>query len=200
MTPTLSPNHTPEARATPIERAIAHEFPFKHCNRLAEPGFKWNRHQAQVIRQAQVIIDHGGMVVVQGVFGNGKTQIGARFGCQWFKELRRGPSPRYFVSIELLDAHRDSYGEKHESPMVQAESCGLLVLDDLRVPTGKTDHDYEQLNKMLDIRYRSERPTLILTNLGDAGLNSVLGEKTIDRISDGGALIELQGKSMRGVA
>ena len=200
MTPTRSTNHTPEARPTPIERAIAHGFPIKHCNRFAEPGFKWNRHQTRVIRQAQIIIDHGGMVVVQGVFGNGKTQIGARFGCQWFKELRRGPSPRYWVSIELLDAHRQWYGEKGDSPMDRAASCGLLVLDDLRVPTGRSDHDYEQLNKMLDIRYRSNLPTLILTNLGDAGLNSVLGEKTVDRISDGGALIELQGKSLRGVA
>ena len=197
---TTSTHHSPDAREpTAPERAIAHGFPIKHCKKLEQPGFKWNKYQTAAIRRVQVIIDYGGMAIIQGVFGNGKTQIGARFGCKWINEHRR-PAPRYWVSIELLDAHRKWYGEKGDSPLDRAALHGLLVLDDLRVPTGKSDHDYEQLNKMLDIRYRSNLPTLILTNLGGAGLNSVLGEKTIDRISDGGALIELQGKSLRGVA
>lgn len=185
---------------TPISRAIARGFPPLHCNKLAEPGFTWRPEQATAIRKSQHAIDFGGIAIIKGEYGNGKTQIAARFGCQSIKELQK-PMPRYWVCAELLDAQRNWYSDsKGDSPIMAASTCGLLVLDDLRIPSGKTDHDYEQLGELMDIRYRNRRPTLIMTNLDASGLRASLGDKTIDRVRDGGALIELRGKSLRGGA
>jgi len=90
-------------------------------------------------------------------------------------------------------------GDKGDEPIAVAKSCALLVIDQLKAEAG-TMFDNNELAEILDQRYQDMRPSIVLTNVAKAKLPDVLPYHIVDRTRDGGALIELQGKSMRGVA
>lgn len=59
----------------------------------------------------------------------------------------------------------------------------LLVIDEIGVQYG-TDGEQTILFDVLDSRYRSMQPTILLTNQDKAGLKTFLGERTYDRLTE----------------
>jgi DNA replication protein DnaC len=107
----------------------------------------------------------------------------------------------YFTQTQLLNAQKAWYGAggRGESPIDRASWCGLLVMDEL-LTTHESPHDRNTIRDLLNRRYGDKRATLLLTNLSDDGLKRALDRPMLDRASDGGALIELKGNSIRGQA
>src|SRR5260364_148967 len=51
---------------------------------------------------------------------------------------------------------------------------------------------------VLNRRYRDMRPTILLTNLGKAGMKAFLGARSFDRLREGGIWVPFDWESYRG--
>ena len=78
-----------------------------------------------------------------------------------------------------------------------ATQCNLLVIDELR-PTHNTDFDQREIRELLDVRYSEKRATIVVCNLDDEGLKLALDKPTLDRFNDHGAVVTMQGVTLRG--
>jgi DNA replication protein DnaC len=76
-------------------------------------------------------------------------------------------------------------------------TCDLLVLDEVGVQAGSTS-EQNLLFDVINERYNNRLPTLLLSNLTQAEVVAVLGERVIDRLrEDGGKVITFDWQSAR---
>lgn len=131
--------------------------------------------------------------------GIGKTTSAAWCALQ---ALDAGQSVRYRRMGEI--ARLSSFDEGRVE-LDRLKRVGLLVVDD--VGTEKwTEYAMGLVFDLFDTRHSNRRRTIIATNLprtaerpGDDSLAKRLGDRLADRVRSDGAIIELQGKSLRGV-
>ena len=200
---TRSTNYTPDARATSVRQCINNGFPRRQCEAFMREGFDLNRDQKEACERISPLILAGGLILIAGREGNGKTALACSYAYAWYLRrlsLKRGKA-LYFTMTELLNSQKAWYGTRTggDSPMDKAQECGLLVLDEL-ITTHESPHDRNSIRDLLNRRYADKRCTIILTNLSHDGIVKALDRPMIDRISDGGAFVELEGQSLRGVA
>lgn len=199
---TRSTNYTPDARATSVRQCVNNGFPRRQCEALMRDGFDLNRDQKEACKQINPLILTGGLILIAGREGNGKTALACSYAYSW--NLRGHSLPRgkalYFTMTQLLNAQKAWYGagSNGSSPIDNAMECGLLVIDEL-ITTHESPHDRNTIRDLLNRRYADKRTTMLLTNLDDDGMKRALDRPMLDRISDGGAFVELQGRSLRGV-
>ena len=200
---TRSAKHSDEARAAAVRQCTNSGFPRRQCEAFLNPSFdlKSNQHDACVRINPHILA--GSIIVIIGGEGNGKTALACSYAYSWYL---RGYSFKlgkalYFTMTQLLSAQKAWYGagSKGDSPIDRALECGLLVLDEI-LTTHESPHDQNLMRDLLNRRYADKRTTMLLTNLGDDGLRKALDRPILDRIRDGGALIELKGNSIRGQA
>lgn len=187
-------------RESAVRQAINHGFPRRQTQKFLVEGYASKPEQVEAEKKVSPLIGDGGLILIRGREGNGKTAFGCSYGYAWYL---RGYSPthgkaRYWTETGLLNQQKAWYATKGDNePLALARDCGLLVLDEL-LTTHDSNHDQNLIRDLLNTRYADKKPTILLTNLGDDGLSKALDRPTLDRISDGGALIELKGASMRG--
>lgn len=75
--------------------------------------------------------------------------------------------------------------------------CKLLVLDEIGVGHG-SNAEHVQLFEVLDLRYKLEKPTVLLSNLAPSALKISLGERVYDRLREGATVKVCDWKSHRG--
>lgn len=203
MIQTKSTTRSEEARASAVRQCLIAGFPRRQCEAFLNPSFDLNPNQKQACIRINPHILEGGMILIAGSEGNGKTSLACSYGYSW---CLRGYTMKigkalYFTMTQLLSAQKAWYGSgsKGESPIDRSLECGLLVIDEL-LTSHESSHDQNLMRDLLNRRYADKRTTIMLTNLDADGLRRALDRPVLDRIRDGGALIELQGKSMRGVA
>lgn len=73
----------------------------------------------------------------------------------------------------------------------------LLILEEAGTGTGSED-EKSRIFSVLNMRYEWCLPTVIVTNLGLDALKSELGDRVIDRLREGGALVPFDWESARG--
>lgn len=85
-----------------------------------------------------------------------------------------------------------------ESQAIKAlAGCDLLVLDEVGVQAG-SQSEQNLLFDVINERYNNRKPTLLLSNLTQAEVVGVLGERVIDRLrEDGGKVITFDWQSAR---
>jgi DNA replication protein DnaC len=71
-----------------------------------------------------------------------------------------------------------------------------LVIDEIGVQYG-TEGEQTILFDVLDIRYRDQMPTILLTNQDMAGARQFLGDRTWDRIRETGRWVSFDWESFR---
>lgn len=198
---TRSTRFSMEARATAVRQCINNGFPRRQCEGFLNPEFDLKPNQHDACAKINPHILGGSLIVVVGGEGTGKTLMACSYAYSWYLRgysLKVGKA-LYFTSTQLLNAQKAWYGagSKGESPIDRSLECGLLVLDEL-LTTHESAHDQNVMRDLLNRRYADKRTTMLLTNLGEDGLRKALDRPIVDRIRDGGALVELRGASLRG--
>jgi DNA replication protein DnaC len=140
--------------------------------------------------------DGTGLVFLGGV-GTGKTHL----ACAIANTIReRGNSVLYSTARHAVGAIKDSW--RQGSPYSEHETArrfvspDLLVLDEIGVQFG-TDTERLLLFDIIDGRYREMRPTIVISNLGLAEMEQVVGLRVVDRLRENGQLVQFLWPSHR---
>ena len=104
-------------------------------------------------------------LILSGSWGTGKSHL----ACAALNSLRecKGLTVRFVACLDLVRAVQDTYS--NESGTTEAKITAdlsridILCLDD--VAADPTTFESKLLTRILDARYRNDRPTLIVTNL-----------------------------------
>lgn len=78
-------------------------------------------------------------------------------------------------------------------------SLSLLVIDEVGASFG-SEAEQVQLFDIIDLRYRYERPTILLSNLPAKGLKEAIGDRSYDRLREGAQVLVCGWESHRGLA
>lgn len=194
---TVDPNAKTISREQAIEVAGRRGFPARHIAELTQPDFQIKPEVKATVDHARGLLLSHGFVIVQSPIGNGKTMAGTMLGVEYAQNRRRA---HYWTVKGLMSDQKMWFslqGDRPESPFKIAQTCKLLVVDELHANSG-TAFDHSGLSNIIDARYRDLRPTIVLTNIQTQNLRQVLQDHIVDRVLDGGGLIEMTGKSLRG--
>jgi DNA replication protein DnaC len=95
-------------------------------------------------------------------------------------EIARDAHIEYWPVLDLVCELRHEVGRGSQELSWRCRDCDLLVLDDLGAER-VTDFVLEELERIVDWRYRTMKPTAIATNLGFTGIIAKYGQKSLSR-------------------
>jgi len=148
--------------------------------------------------------------------GGGKSHLGAAMVNHLNAELKAGA--RMHSAREIIRLLRSTWSKDNppHTPSYETElgyvqgraiteemmiedlgNAPLLVLDEVGVSFG-SDAEHVQLFDVLDLRYRLQLPTVLLSNLKTAELKSALGDRVFDRLREGATVRMCSWASYRG--
>jgi DNA replication protein DnaC len=141
--------------------------------------------------------ENGTFLVFSGKPGTGKSHLAIAIA----QEVMTGGTALYTSAIDAVRMIRDTW--KRESAKTESQvldmlaSIDLLILDEIGVQYG-TEAEQVSLFDIIDKRYRDMRPTILLTNLGTSDMKKFLGDRSYDRLREGGIWIKFDWDSQRG--
>lgn len=165
----------------------------------------WTTALDKVIR----VILHDGLVALIGSPGSGKTQIAVEVAKAHLRAASHIRPIRYEVLADAFALCREAYGpaaKRTEMDVIREfTSPQLLILDEIDKSAG-SDSEQRLLHRILDKRYRSLLPTLLIGNVdGPDGLQQILdGFKgdgigpLFDRLRQTGGVVTAFGFNFRG--
>ena len=149
---------------------------------------------------------------ITGSYGTGKTHLAAAIANEL---MNRGTACICMTMIDLLQKIKSSFESKdafgagvvstEESIMRTYECIPLLIIDDIGSEQ-PTEWGISKIYAIINARYEAYMPVIITTNYGGAeliqrmtprGADSKNAEKTLDRLKEMCAGIELNGESWR---
>lgn len=141
--------------------------------------------------------ERGTTVIFSGKPGTGKSHLALAAAMV----IMKSRTALYINALDLIRMVRDTWRRESEVSEVTVlndlTSVGLLVIDEIGVQYG-TDGEQVILFDVLNRRYRDLMPTILLTNLGKAGMKEFLGERSFDRLREGGIWVPFDWQSHRG--
>jgi DNA replication protein DnaC len=139
--------------------------------------------------------------------GTGKTHLGSAMVNHLIQTLQVPAQIR--SAREIIRLLRSTWGGNKRAdpwydriPQTEDEmindmaGSGLLVLDEIGVSFG-SDAEHVQLFDVLDLRYKKEYPTVILSNLPLKDLRGAMGDRVFDRMREGATVVPCQWESHR---
>ena len=159
------------------------------------------------------VIASGGIVAMIGDRGPGKTQMAAelaRLG-DWKpdrKQFTRGDGLIVHQSktalyrramdifMELAHVRKNHVKSSEKEVLDRLGDVGLLVIDEFQ-ERPETEYTSRALSNMLDKRYASSRPTIVIANLTRKEMFSALGASIVNRARENGKSIEFNWPSYR---
>ena len=152
------------------------------------------------------VIESGGILVLHGKRGTGKTQMAAelartkRFpldagrGPDWKRSAHYQTAMRFFLTVR---ATFRKGSDKTELDIIdRMTEPGLLIIDELQ-ERGETAFEDRLLTHLIDARYGAKRPTILIANLTKEELAKSLGPSIVDRIHENGRRIDFTWNSYR---
>lgn len=162
---------------------------------------------------AKPVVASGGILALVGGRGPGKTQMAAELA-------RSGDFPedsRQFTGGDVVLSHRRQTAlyrramdifldlrhakkahvkssEKEE--LAKLEAVGLLVIDEFQ-EKGELEWERWAMKNLIDKRYSSSRPTIIIANYTRKELFDEIGESIVNRAQENGKSIEFTWDSFR---
>lgn len=141
--------------------------------------------------------EKGTVMVFSGLPGTGKSHLAIAIAQA---VMDRG-TVLYTSAIDAVRMIRDTWrrdSDKTEKQVLDMlASVGLLILDEVGVQYG-TEAEQVSLFDIIDKRYRDMMPIILLTNQNRAGMKSFLGDRSFDRLREGGIWVTFDWPSMRG--
>jgi DNA replication protein DnaC len=131
--------------------------------------------------------------------GTGKTHLGCAIARAVIEQHARGAL--IASARDILRRLRDTWRRgAEETEAVVIEEYGwvsLLVLDEVGAGFG-SEAEQVQLFDVIDKRYTLKRPTVLLSNLNQPLLRTVLGDRSFDRLREGAKVLVCDWPSHRG--
>lgn len=191
-------------RVNACKQARLRGFPRLHTDRVRDIGQAMDADREMAHKRVWKSVRARGMVMLTGDRGRGKTHLATLVACEWLSWGFGGNGqPRYWRLADLFadqkawfDRKHDPLGNRISEPLAIARECGLLVLDELQERIG-SDWEQAELVRCLDTRYAEGLPTLLITNRTPEQAAGIVGVSAIDRMKEGGALIECRWNNMR---
>jgi DNA replication protein DnaC len=141
--------------------------------------------------------ERGTTVIFSGKPGTGKSHLALAAAMV----VMKSSTALYINALDLIRMVRDTWRRDSEMSEVAVlndlTSVGLLVIDEIGVQYG-TDGEQVILFDVLNRRYRDLMPAILLTNLGAKGMKEFLGERSFDRLREGGIWVAFDWDSFRG--
>lgn len=138
----------------------------------------------------------GTFAVFSGKPGTGKSHLAIAIA----QDVMKSGTALYTSAIDAVRMIRDTWrreSEKTETQVLQMlASVDLLILDEIGVQYG-TEAEQVTLFDIIDKRYRDLMPTILLTNLNAAGMKEFLGDRSYDRLREGGIWLTFDWESQR---
>lgn len=139
----------------------------------------------------------GTTMVFSGQPGTGKSHLAIAIA----QEVMVRRTALYISAIDAVRMVRDTWRKGSEKTEIEVldmlASIHLLVLDEVGVQYG-TEAEQITLFDIIDKRYRDMKPTILLTNQNKAGMKEFLGDRSFDRLREGGIWVTFDWKSQRG--
>jgi DNA replication protein DnaC len=139
----------------------------------------------------------GTTMVFSGLFGTGKTHLALAIA----QRVMHSKTVLYLSALDAVRTLRDTWRRDSHRTETQVlhelSKVDLLVLDEIGVQYGS---EAEQVNlfDIIDKRYRDLMPTILLTNQNKDGIKEFLGDRSFDRLREGGIWVAFDGTSQRG--
>lgn len=172
---------------------------FRGCtlmNYVASSDATTRARQVALLKDAAAFINDFGNNLHQSHFafflgniGTGKTHVACSIGIELIKA---GYSVKYTTIDDYFIKIRDSYRSQNVSELAirdEYAAYDFLIIDELGVQSCSESEDKLTLS-LLDKRYRELKSTLFISNKDKTELESILGERLISRIRQGGALMK----------
>ena len=105
----------------------------------------------------------------------------------------------YTGLMSLIRNIRESWkgeGESEGEIMHKLHNFSLLIIDEVGVQNG-TENERNILFEIIDGRYQEMKPTIIISNLGKDEISNLISQRSVDRITQGGAVIPFTWESHR---
>ncbi|WP_302554096.1 ATP-binding protein [uncultured Bilophila sp.] len=139
----------------------------------------------------------GRSMIFTGAPGTGKTML----ACIIAKSvIERGMSAKYATVYRLVGEVKDTYGRSSETErdvFARYIAPDLLVLDEVGMQYG-TDTERLALWEVMNGRYESMKPTILVSNLTAEEMSGYVGDRVIDRMREnGGAVLAFTWESFR---
>lgn len=151
---------------------------------------------------AQNFDDHakkGTVAVFSGLPGTGKSHLAIAIA----QAVMPNHTVLYISAIDAVRMVRDTWRKDSKHTELQVldmlTDLHLLVLDEVGVQYG-TDAEQITLFDIIDKRYRDMMPTILLTNQNRKGMKEFLGDRSFDRLREGGIWVTFDWESQRGAA
>jgi DNA replication protein DnaC len=184
-------------------------FPKRYENAPPAVGEGWHANYAKALAS----IDSGGIVVMYGGHGTGKTRMACDLaknhtpvrpnapttGVGWTTATVKRPM-LYTTAVNLFSDIKSSY--HHAAPKSEKEviegyvDAALLVIDEIQ-ERAETDFENGKLTSIVDMRYQQERPTIIIGNYSRKQLAASLSPAVLDRIRENGCGLAFEWDSFR---
>lgn len=164
-------------------------------------------------------MEKGAALVLTGSVGTGKTLLAAAiarktalehvitdrvYNLGSWDDQKRLATVRYTTVMGMLRTIRSTY--RKDSHLSESQALhlftgpDLLILDEVGVQRG-TEDEKVQMFEVIDARYGSMLPTVIISNLTVGELTGYIGERVLDRLKDnGGSVVVFDWASHRGAS
>ncbi|MCP9269696.1 ATP-binding protein [Xenorhabdus sp. XENO-1] len=132
-------------------------------------------------------LKQGGGLVMCGLPGTGKNHLAIAIGKHVIQEHQS--SVKFTSAIKIARDFKSTWSkssDQTESEVINRYSTpDLLIIDEIGVQFG-SDAEKIILFEIVNNRYESMKPTILLSNLPKDELSEFIGERVLDRMNDGG--------------
>jgi DNA replication protein DnaC len=173
-------------------------IPLRH--RVFRPSDSKSDEWNKIYELIKIHVENCGTVALIGNRGCGKTQMGACLIGYCYTKLEK--TAKYRKAMEIFYRIREGMKTEGDSERAAIEEFlkpYFLVIDAYEV---RADSEFENrtLDYIIDKRYDNMKSTLLISNETKEKFASVLGPSICDRMKEVGGIIELNGKSFRGLS
>jgi DNA replication protein DnaC len=179
-------------------------FPSRYKNAPECVGEGWWGHY----KAALPIVDSGGIVVLYGGHGTGKTRMAQKLASEAKPPNRsykvfgvsKEVHPVYTTAVNLFMQIRDTYrrdSEVSEKQLLDSYcEASVLVIDEIQ-ERGETQFEDRKLTQIVDARYQHEKPTILISNYNREQFAKALSPAILDRIRENGIGLHFDWPSYR---
>ena len=134
-------------------------------------------------------------LIIVGDIGTGKTHMACAIAIAL---QQRGFTVLYTTISELVTQYRSTWGGEGDEAkfMSSISKIDFLIIDEIGVQN-KTDNERVLFTEFVDRRSRDGKSTVIISNISVTNLESVIGERAMNRLSGFGAIVKFKGESLR---